>query len=205
MPAGEDLIYICEKCGLAKNKEVYSGESEECTNCGKTTWRETTACEVGNIFKLGTKFTSAFGLTYLDKEGQIQTPIMGCYGIGTSRLMGVIAELFNDENGLKWPEAITPYKVHLLTLQSKNDDVNKAIAEAGKNLYNELQDSGIEVLFDNREETAGSKFKDSDLIGLPYRVVISEKTLAQNSVEVKKRSDGSVELTLLKDAAELLR
>jgi prolyl-tRNA synthetase len=199
------VIYVCEKCGLAKNKEVHSGDSEECTNCGKTTWRETNACEVGNIFKLGTKFTSAFGLTYSDKEGKMQTPIMGCYGIGTSRLMGVIAELYNDEFGLKWPDAVTPYKIHLLTLQSKNDDVNKAIADTGKNLYNELQDSGLEVLFDNREETAGSKFKDSDLIGLPYRLVISEKTLAQNSVEIKKRSDGSVELVLLKDVAALLR
>ena len=188
VPSGEDQIFVCKNCGLAKNKEVYSGAQEVCSSCGKSDWRETNASEVGNIFKLKTKFTEPFEVAYLDKDGQKKPVIMGCYGIGTSRLMGVIAEMYNDQNGLIWPEEVAPFKVHLIALQSKDSKVQKAINTAANKLYKDLQKAGVEVLFDDRNESAGVKFKDSDLIGIPYRLVISEKTLAKKSVELKQRN-----------------
>lgn len=204
-PAGEDLIYVCAKCDMAKNKEVYGGESDSCTACGPTEWRETTACEVGNIFKLGTKFTAAFNVSFVDRDGKPQIPVMGCYGIGTSRLMGVIAELCNDGNGLVWPAAVAPFAVHLLVLKSKDEAINAKIAETAQKMYAELQSKGLSILLDDRDESAGSKFKDADLIGIPTRVVISEKTLAQDSAEVKKRASKDAALVPLKDLISHLR
>lgn len=186
--AGEDTIYICEKCGLAKNKEVYSGEHEECTNCGKTTWRETKAAEAGNIFKLGTKFSSAFNFSYRDENDQQQPVLMGCYGIGTSRLIGIIAELNSDDKGLIWPKNIAPFHVHLIPLSSKDSSVQDKIDKEAKRIYDELDSQGVEVLVDDRQESAGSKFADADLFGIPLRVVVSEKTLAQDGVELKERT-----------------
>lgn len=189
VPAGEDQIFICEKCGLAKNREVYSGPKEECTNCGKTTWREENASEVGNIFKLQTKYSAPFDLKFIDAEGKQQLVIMGCYGIGTTRLMGVIAELYNDQNGLVWPENVAPFKYHILPLYSKNLKIQKQIKAAAASIGAAFQKAGVEVLLDDREENPGVKFKDADLIGIPNRVVVSEKTLAKKSIEIKKRKE----------------
>lgn len=177
---GEDTVFVCEKCGMAKNKEVYS-DGVECTNCGKTSWRETTASEVGNIFKLETKFSSAFNLQYTDQQGQKKPVIMGCYGIGTSRLMGVIVEKFHDEKGIIWPESIAPFKVHVLSLKGGEKEA--------ESLYESLLNAGIEVLLDDRDTSAGAKFADSDLIGIPYRIIVSPKTVEQGGVELKKRKE----------------
>lgn len=178
--AGEDVIYICEKCSLAKNKEVYE-EGAECTNCGKTTWRETNACEVGNIFKLQTKYSTPFNLVFNDKDGKKQPVIMGCYGIGPSRVMGVIVEKFNDEKGILWPESVAPFKVHLVGLKGAETEAEQ--------LYNSLLEQGVEVLYDDREVSAGVKFADSDLIGIPNRIIVSPKTVEKKSVEIKKRNE----------------
>jgi prolyl-tRNA synthetase len=203
--AGEDQIFICDKCGLAKNKEIYSGPEEVCTNCGKTTWKEAMACEVGNIFKLGTKFTNAFNVSYLDEDGKTQVPIMGCYGIGTSRLMGVIAEQYHDEKGLKWPAVISPYNVHILPLASKDSAVNQEIQRQSLDLQAKLETAGFETLIDNRTDSPGVKFNDADLIGIPMRVVISEKTLALNSYEIKMRGSGAVTILTLDGILEFFK
>jgi prolyl-tRNA synthetase len=196
---GEDTIYICEQCGLAKNKEVYEGENSECTDCGKTTWRETSAAEVGNIFKLATKFSNAFDFTVRDQNDQAQAVLMGCYGIGTSRVMGVIAELCNDERGLIWPKNIAPFQAHVLPLNSKDQSVQNQIADATGKLVVALENMGMEVLLDDRQESPGAKFADSDLIGIPMRVVISEKTLKENKLEIKERT-GEANLMTVEEA-----
>jgi prolyl-tRNA synthetase len=193
---GEDTIYVCAKCGLAKNKEIYE-PGATCTSCGGPEFKETMASEVGNIFKLMTKYSSAFNLQFTDQNGEKKTVIMGCYGIGTSRLMGVIVEKFHDDKGILWPESVAPFKVHLLALKGAEE-------QAGK-LYQNLLDSGIEVLYDDREVSAGVKFADSDLIGIPYRLVVSPKTLAEESVEMKKRSEDKAELVKVDKVGQYIK
>ena len=200
LPTGEDVIYVCKKCGLAKNKEVYSGPEEECTHCGKTEWRETNASEVGNIFKLGIKYSVPFGVSFLGQNNELQSVIMGCYGIGTSRLMGVIAELSNDEAGLAWPDAVAPFKAHLIVL---NMDAPEVAAQAA-DIRSELLAGGIEVLYDDREMSAGAKFADADLIGIPYRIVVSLKTIQNQEAEVKKRSENKIEFIKTKELLNYL-
>lgn len=193
---GEDTIYICEKCQLAKNKEIFE-DGAECTNCGKTTWRETKACEVGNIFKLQNKYSSAFNLQYTDNEGGKKDVLMGCYGIGTSRLMGVIVEKLHDDKGIIWPENVAPFKVHLIAL--------KGAESKSEEIYQALLNSKFEVLYDDREISAGTKFADSDLIGIPYRLVVSAKTLEKESVEVKKRDQKDFELVEISKLTDYLK
>ncbi len=188
---GEDTIYICQKCRLAKNKEVYQ-EGIECTNCGPTTWKEAMASEVGNIFKLQQKYSSAFNLKFTNAEGKQELVLMGCYGLGTTRVMGVIVEKFHDDKGIIWPKAVTPFQVHLLDI-ARSGRIVSAPTEADK-IYRQLLDAGVEVLYDDRDQSAGAKFADSDLIGIPTRIVVSPKTLAQQSVELKKRSSDEHQL-----------
>jgi len=183
-PAGEDTIYVCEKCSLAINKEIKS-ETEKCPDCGSDKFKEEKAIEVGNIFKLINKYTKPFELTVKNEQGEEKEIVMGCYGIGLGRVMGTIVEVYNDEKGIVWPESVAPFRVHLLSL---GED-----AEAEK-IYKNLSEKGVEVLFDDREVSAGEKFADSDLIGIPYRVVVSKKSLAAGGVEVKKRSEEKSEV-----------
>lgn len=187
--AGEDLIYICEKCNIAVNKEIVENNQPECPQCKSKNLKEEKAIETGNIFQLKTKFTEAFDFKFLDKNGKEQLALMGCYGMGPSRLMGTIVELFNDQNGIIWPKSIAPYQVHLMHL----GNTEEVIKEAEK-IYNVLQKEKIEVLYDDRKESAGMKFKDSDLIGMPIRIVMSEKTLEKKSVEIKKRNSDEFEI-----------
>ncbi len=190
LPSGEDEIFICEKCGLAKNKEIFSSpETEKCSNCGQTSWKRENASEIGNIFRLGTKFSSAFNVKFLDSEGKEQLVVMGCYGMGTTRLMGVIAEMHNDENGLIWPQNVAPFEYHIVPLFSKDADLRKKIEAAAWKIFSTLQKQGIEVLLDDRDESPGVKFKDADLIGIPKRVVLSEKTVEKDEVEIKGRAE----------------
>jgi prolyl-tRNA synthetase len=182
---GEDTIHLCQTCKKsAINKEIYSDEMKTCLDCGGLDFKETKAIEVGNIFKLGARFSEAFDFKYADSEGKEQLVHMGCYGIGPSRLMGALVEVFNDEKGIIWPKSVAPYAVHLVSLGA--DDNVKQEAEK---LYNQLSEKCVEVLWDDRDASAGAKLADADLIGIPTRVIVSKKTLEQNSVEVKERNE----------------
>lgn len=143
--------------------------------------------EVGQVFKLGTKYSEAMNATFLDNQGKAQPLIMGCYGIGVSRTLSAIVEQNNDENGIIWPKSVTPFEVHLITINPKKDDQR----ELGDELYQALQAS-FEVLYDDRKERAGVKFNDADLIGLPVRVVVGKRA-AEGIVEVKRRDNGESE------------
>lgn len=184
--AGEDIIYICDTCRIAINKEILA-DQPACPSCGNTALREAKAVEVGNIFKLMTKYSDPFGLTYKDQEGKDMPVIMGCYGIGLGRLLGTVVEVLADEKGIVWPIAVAPFQVHLVSLGA--DENVKKDADA---LYQVLTEAGIEVLYDDRDIRAGEKFADSDLIGIPYRVVVSEKTLASGQYELVTRAQGVV-------------
>jgi prolyl-tRNA synthetase len=193
--AGEDTIYVCEKCHVAVNKEIIEDLEHKCPVCGNAELKEEKAAEVGNIFKLGTKYSKPFNLTYTDEKGEPQDVIMGCYGIGPQRTMGTIVEVSHDEKGVIWPESVAPYKVHLISL-NKNSEAEK--------IYQNLVKNNIEVLYDDREASAGEKFADSDLIGIPYRVVVSEKSLAGGGVEIKKRGESQGKIISEKDVIKSL-
>jgi prolyl-tRNA synthetase len=181
--AGEDTIYIDESKGIAINKEVYTDEVLSELGVDKEKLVEQRAVEVGNIFSLGTKFSAPFDLTYTDETGEQKLVVMGSYGIGLSRLMGTIVEVLSDDKGIIWPESVAPFKVHLLELGDSEEVLKEANA-----LYSSLTSAGVEVLFDDREGmSAGEKFNDADLLGMPYRVVVSTRSLKENGIEVKKR------------------
>jgi prolyl-tRNA synthetase len=197
--AGEDIIYICDKCHVAINKEIIDDQNS-CPVCGNTELATKKAIEVGNIFKQRTKFTGAFEFTYKDADGTEQPVEMAAYGIGLSRVMGTIVEIYHDERGIIWPEAIAPYQIHLVSL-CREDSERVAVED----IYNQLAATGIEVLFDDRELSAGEKFADSDLIGIPKRVIVSAKTLAQNGVEVKDRATGEVTMVEISNLLKTLK
>jgi prolyl-tRNA synthetase len=180
--AGEDTIYICQKCSVAINKEI-KNETPKCPECGGGDFREEKAIEVGNIFKLNDKFSKPFNLTVKNEKGEDKIILMGCYGIGLSRLMGTIVEVYHDEKGIIWPKSVAPFKVHLLVLGSES-----TVRGQADKIYNDLQKQKVEVLFDDRDVSAGEKFADSDLLGIPNRVVVSEKSLKSGGVELKKRN-----------------
>ena len=188
---GEDEIYLCEKCKIAVNKEIID-EQNKCPECGNDKLVQKKAIEVGNIFPLKTKFSEAFKLTYKDKDGKDKPVIMGCYGIGLSRQMGTIVELFHDEDGMILPESVAPFKYHIVLLGIKNKELR--VEQIIKNLGGEEN-----CLIDDREVSAGQKFADADLMGMPYRVVISAKTLEKDSVEIKKRSEKDGKLMKIGD------
>ncbi len=190
--AGEDKVLVCPMCGFAQNVEVAQGIRRGCSECNSDAMREIKAVEVGNIFKLGTKFSEAFHLTYLDAEGVRQPVVMGSYGIGLGRVMGTIADVSSDERGLVWPVLLAPYHVYLAPLYKGVEDTKiKGVAEK---VCADLQASGVEVLYDDREKSPGEKFADADLLGIPLRIVISEKTFKDNSLEIKVRKTGEVKL-----------
>ncbi len=178
--AGEDLIYLCEDCEVAINEEIID-EQEACPKCDKKSknLRKEKAIEVGNIFKLKTKFSDAFDLTYTDEDGEDKPVYMGCYGIGVGRLMGAVLEVNSDEDGMIWPERLAPFKIHLIPI---GEDGEKKAEE----IYEKLSDD-FEILYDDRDVSVGNKFADADLMGMPYRIVVSDKTLEKDSVEVKRR------------------
>ena len=183
--AGEDLIYVDRKNKIAYNKEVVNEENAKKLGVDFNSLEQIKACEVGNIFPLDTRFSSALDYTYTDEKGEQQLIYMGSYGIGPSRLMGVVTEKLADEKGLVWPASIAPFSLHLLSLTK---DKNSEAATLAESLYKTLTEQGVEVLFDDREASAGEKFADSDLIGIPMRVVVSEKSLEKGGVEIKERT-----------------
>jgi prolyl-tRNA synthetase len=179
---GEDIIYVCEKCEYAENKEISKLKAgDKCLKCGGAVL-EMKSVEVGNIFPLGTKYSEAFDLRFTDERGERKYVIMGSYGIGLGRVMGTIVEVFNDKDGIIWPESVAPFKAHLIEVKSEKLKVKKY----AEKVYNTLHKAGIEVLYDNRKDvSAGEKFNDADLLGIPYRLVVSQKT--GEKIEVKKR------------------
>jgi prolyl-tRNA synthetase len=184
-PLGEDTIYLDEASGVAVNKEVLGEEVLDQLALQRDQLVEKKSIEVGNIFDLKTKYSAPFDLSFTDEQGQKHPVLMGCYGIGLGRLLGTVVEVLSDDKGIVWPESIAPFKVHLLSL-GESGEVKK---EAEK-LFDALSGAGVEVLFDDREEiSAGEKFADADLLGLPYRVVVSGRSVKEGGVEVKKRSE----------------
>lgn len=195
---GEDLIYLCEKCRIGVNKEIIE-EQKACPECGSTDLVQKKSIEVGNIFKLHTRFSDAFGFTYADEKGEKKPVEMGCYGIGPSRVMGTIVEVSHDDKGIIWPEAVAPFKVHIVTLGNQEE-----VLEGANELYMQMQNLGIEVMIDDRDESAGKKLTDADLLGIPYRVVISARSLKAGGVEVKKRCESESKVMSVKELVEAL-
>lgn len=192
--AGEDTIYFDSTKNIAINKEVYNDEVIQNIGADKKNLIEKKAIEVGNIFTLGTRFSEALGLNYKNEKGESVPVVMGCYGIGIGRLMGTIVEISSDDKGIVWPKSISPFTIHLVAT-SLNDEVMKYAQE----LYQKLQAKGVSVLFDDRDVRAGEKFADADLIGIPTRVIVGDKALADAKkydtpvvFEVKDRASGSV-------------
>lgn len=168
-------------------------EGDPCAHCGKEL-RLTRGIELGHIFKLGTKYSEALGATFLDREGQKRPLFMGCYGIGTERVMAAVIEQSHDEQGIIWPPSIAPYHIHLIALGT-----NPQVVETAESLYEELQTKGYETLYDDRDDTAGVKFNDADLRGIPLRLTISPRTLEAAGVEVKLRQDKEYQVVTLQD------
>lgn len=196
--AGEDWLLHCTKCSYAQNKEISNlAEGGACPKC-KGEIKLSRSVEVGNIFKLGTKFSEAFGLLYADESGVKHPVVMGSYGIGPGRIMGTIVEVSHDEKGIIWPDSVAPFRAHIIPIQSKDKKTDAKITKTADALYAALKKKGVEVLYDDRsEKSTGQKFADSDLLGISYRIVISEKTLAKKAFEVKKRSSDSARFVLL--------
>ncbi|OHA47310.1 MAG: prolyl-tRNA synthetase [Candidatus Taylorbacteria bacterium RIFOXYD2_FULL_36_9] len=192
--SGEDIIYLDEKKGLAVNKEVLTGTVLKDLDLEEKKLKEVKAVEVGNIFTLGTKFSEPFGLTYLDEKGEKNLVFMGSYGIGPGRVMGTVAEALSDNKGLVWPSEIAPFYVHLIEIGDK-----KEVRKMAEDLYKNLQKNKIEVLFDDRDLRPGEKFADSDLLGIPLRIIVSEKTLASGEYEIKERASEKVSMIKEKD------
>lgn len=186
--AGEDTIYVSREKGIAINNEVLTDEVLADLNVTRDALEERTAIEVGNIFKLGTRFSEPLSLSYKDESGAAKPVVMGCYGIGPTRLMGTVVELMSDEKGLVWPESIAPFRYHLVSLGHDGDDVSKA-ADA---LYADMTKAGIDVLYDDRDLRAGEKFAESDLLGMPQRIVVGKDAVATGEFEVVVRATGQM-------------
>ncbi|MDP3244518.1 MAG: aminoacyl--tRNA ligase-related protein [bacterium] len=206
--AGEDTVFYCASlaesrraCGWAQNKEIATvKQGDKCPACGKKI-QKGQAVEVGNIFKLNTKYSAPFDLKFKDKDGQDKIVIMGCYGIGSTRLMGSIVEAHHDEQGVIWPATVAPFAVIIIPLAGK--DESKRVEQTAKKIYQDLQDAGIEVIYDDRMDArAGEKFAEADLLGMPWRVVVSEKTLAKDAVELKRRGEEKIKLVEIKDVVK---
>ena len=178
---------------------------ENCTRCNSKL-DVFSAIELGHIFKLGTKYSQAMGALFLDENGKEQPIIMGSYGIGVERVMACYVEQHHDENGIIWDKTLAPFKVHLLALNMKKEN----IIEAADKIYNDLKDSGIDVLYDDRVDAqAGFKFNDADLLGMPFQVIVGDKKLKENKVELKIRKTGErfdIEINeLIKKIKDLLK
>ena len=188
--SGEDRIFYCDKCDFSQNQEIATvKEGDKCPKCGSGLIKLGNSIEVGNIFKFGTTYSEKMNASYTDKNGKRQFLHFASYGIGITRLIGTIVEMFNDSKGIIWPKEVAPYQVHLVGLNKKADDV-----------YELLIKKGIEILYDDRDVSAGEKFSDCDLIGIPVRLVVSDKT--GDKIEWKERTSEKIELL---DSNELLK
>ncbi|HQJ83863.1 MAG TPA: His/Gly/Thr/Pro-type tRNA ligase C-terminal domain-containing protein [Candidatus Paceibacterota bacterium] len=196
--AGEDLIYLSEGKKLAVNKEVLNDETLSELGLSRDELSEKKSIEVGNIFKLGTRFSQSLGLYFKDEKGESRPVVMGCYGLGPARIMGVIAEIKSDNKGLVWPRAVAPFDIHLVVLGKEvglSGD-REALTETAKTaleIYEELTASGKEVLCDDRDLSAGEKLADADLLGIPFRLVISDSAIKKGKFELVDRATGEIE------------
>jgi prolyl-tRNA synthetase len=180
---GEDRILVCSKCGYGANIEKLGKRIKKCPKCGGILEKKN-SIEVGHIFYLGTKYSKAMSANFRDRDGKEKPILMGCYGIGLPRLMAAIVEIHHDEKGIIWPKEVAPFQLHLIRIEN-----NQPVKLAAEKLYNNLTKENIEVLYDDRlDKSTGEKFADCDLIGIPFRIVISERTIKQNCVELKKRN-----------------
>lgn len=187
---GEDTVYLHREKKLAINEEVLQDDVLESLGVKRDELEKVTSIEVGNIFSFGGMKSEQLDLHFKDESGESKAVILGSYGIGITRLMGAVAEIFADEKGLVWPKELAPFKVHLVSITNGNEQVVK---EADR-FYEQLNENGIEVLYDDRDLRAGEKFADSDLLGIPLRIVISEKTMSAGGAEVVERANGSSKL-----------
>jgi prolyl-tRNA synthetase len=196
---GEDNIYVHKEKKMAVNEEIYNKENLEKMGEKMEDFEKKKAAEVGNIFNFGTGKSEQMGLYFKDKEGNKKPVFLSSYGIGVTRLMGVLVEVFADEKGIIWPEEVAPFKYHLVEISSEDPEVRKKAEE----IYQKL---GAEnCLYDDRDLRAGEKFADADLIGLPLRIVVSEKTLAENKAELKRRAEKDSKLISIEEISSLLK
>lgn len=196
---GEDTIFYCEKCDFAQNKEIATvKEGDKCPKC-EGEIKSSRAIETGNIFPLGTYYSEKMGVYFTDENGEKKLPWFASYGIGPTRILGTIVEVHHDENGIIWPEAVAPFQVHLIGIMNQESGIMDKV----DSMYNKLQKVGVDVLYDDRDVSAGQKFADADLIGIPYRLVVSEKT--GDKIEVKKRSEREAKLMDLDEVIKLLK
>jgi len=199
-PVGEDTVYYCDKCDFAQNNEISKvKEGQACSKCDKGKIKTSKAIEVGNIFPLGTMYAEKMGAFYADEKGQKRPLWLASYGIGPTRVLGTLVEMFNDDRGIIWPESVAPYNVHLLAISNQQS----AIKEKADEVYQKLKEAGVEILYDDREVTAGQKFADADLIGISHRLVISEKT--SGKIEWKRRNEDETEILGLEELIRKLK
>ena len=191
LPVGEDTIYYNKDKSVVLNKEVLNDEVLNDLGVRREELSETTAAEVGNIFTLKYKYSEPLGLKYQDGEGKQETVFMGCYGIGVSRVLGVIVEKYADEKGLVFPEAVAPYKYYFVGIGEKGEAEAEKIYEE-----NRMKD---EIILDDRDARFGEKMKDAELMGIPYRVVISDRTLEAGEVEITERMTGETRRVSLEE------
>ncbi len=189
--SGEDKIIYCPSSHFSQNKEIAKVKAgDKCPLCSKALIQGN-AIEIGNIFPLKDKYSKKMNVSFTDEKGKKRNAIMGCYGIGISRVMGTIVEIHHDQNGIIWPKKVAPFSVHLIPIETSNPKVRKAAEKT----YQNLQERNIDVLYDDRQnKSPGEKFVEADLIGIPFRIVVSEKTLKNNCLELKKRESTKREL-----------
>lgn len=200
--SGEDTIFVCKKCNWAVNKEKIQkipSKKLKCQLCNSALQKKS-AIEVGHIFKLGTEYSEKMGANFTDKKGRQKPIIMGCYGIGLPRLMAAIVEIKHDNKGLIWPKKVAPFDIHLIRIKHKA--LSTKYKKKLKKIYKDLSEN-YDVLYDDRDERPGVKFAESDLIGIPIRIVVSEKTLTKDSVEVKMRNEQKTKLVEIKNLKEI--
>jgi len=204
--SGEDLVGICVSCGYGASRDILSHGSGElkketpCPKCSKPLELKSTI-EIGHTFKLGTKYSKPLEAVYLDSSGRAQDIIMGCYGIGVNRILAALIETSNDKDGIIWPVSISPYQVCILPL---NMSVEKIVDES-RSLYESMKADGIDVIIDDRQERAGVKFKDSDLVGFPIKVIIGQKNIEKGKVEVKDRKGQKSQLVDRCDVLKVIK
>jgi prolyl-tRNA synthetase len=188
---GESKIFLCPECGWAISDEKI-GRSKKCVRC-KAVLEKKECIEASHGFNLGTKYSKVMGALFVGRDGKKKPVFMGCYGLGLGRLMAAIIEIHHDKDGIIWPKQVAPFDVHLIALEN-----NKKVKAQAEKIYNHLQNKGIEVLYDDRDETPGIKFVEADLIGIPLRVVVSERSLKKQSLEIKKRTEKEGKLVKIK-------
>jgi len=200
--SGEDKIWVCPDCDYAINTEESSFKEEQCPRCSHLLEAKK-GIEVGHVFQLGDKYSKEMKATYVAADGQKKFILMGCYGLGIGRMMATLIEKHHDQQGIIWPKSVSPFSAYLIGIEeTKSPSVSKAVFS----LYQQLEKKGIKVLWDDRQEkSAGEKFADADLLGFPYRLLISKKTLLKNSVEIKERDSGKVDFIELSNIIKYLK